>query len=91
MRTFPGLHAGSACEYDPKTRAFYLKETGKQITMVSCVAMTSAPISPTQADATLIECDIRRGPLNGEGRGFEVRRSLLGTISVNDLGSLWVS
>jgi hypothetical protein len=89
MSTFPGLHAGSACVYDSKKMKHHLKQDGTEVPMISCGVLRK---SPSQSNSVLVECDVfRGGGLNAEGRGFEVHRSFLGTVTVEDIGLLWIS
>jgi hypothetical protein len=92
MSTYPGLHAGSACEYDAERHAYYLKQGMKRVTMIVCGTRLRRGAPPAEPGVVRVECALFHGGLlNAEGVGFDVRRSLLGTMSVEDLGIAWVS
>jgi hypothetical protein len=89
---FPGLRPISACGYDARKMAFFVREPRKQISMVACEAEDEPPVAPAQFDTARVQCVfIGGGGLNGEGRNYAVSRSLLGAITVEDLGRSWIS
>jgi hypothetical protein len=85
---FPGLHPASECEEDAKNRANYLKAGRRRGERILCVVDAAGA---ERSRAMRIEFLVVHGPLDAEGRSFEVSRSLLGRMIVKDLGVRWAS
>lgn len=83
---FPGLLRRSDCPFDADRRGFPLSRP-LRVMYIEC----SEVEAPAGKNAVRVECDFVRGPLNAEGRLFDVSRSFLGSLSVEDLGPRWVS
>lgn len=83
---FPGLLRGSDCPFDADRRVSQVNRP-LQMMHIECFEVEA----PAGKNAVRVECDFIRGPLNAEGRLFDVSRSSPGSLSIEDLGPHWVS
>jgi hypothetical protein len=89
---FPGLRPVSACDYDARKRAFFIQEPRRQVTMIACEAEDKPSVVPVRSDTARVQCAfVGGGGLNAQGRTYSVSRSLLGEMTVEDLGVDWIS
>lgn len=87
----PAVRPISSCFIDRQRALYRIVQNGDPVPLIACgSARVLKP--PRDPHSVRIECAVRHsGEVNAVGWGFDVRRTLWGSLKVTDLGRAWVS